>query len=345
MLGLKDPNLLSNFLYCFASSCVNLNLFLVSSSMTSWVDLMHRGSRSLLGILLVITMVVALSFIPSVSATGTSQDTRDGWAAIMEINEYPEGWTDIPSNYNDTHRWVDTLTTLGWQESHILIVNEAFDLAQVVEAVQFLIDNTDENDIALLFMAAHGMWLNNTIAQNDTFVDRWEEIPSQNKLLCIDSCLAGTFTELVADDPNPEIAISAVRSYELSWAGIEEEGLPIYGSPWNCFFTNALLNITADTDSNGDVSVEEAYDFAYPLTRAYYEDYVYPYDSFIEEWNNYEAPHPGMDDNYEGELSLRLEGAAPLTEPVMGLDPVLVAILASAGVVVILVAVVMIRKR
>ena len=306
---------------------------------------MHRESESLLGILLVITMVVAVSFIPSVSATGIFQDTRDGWAAIMEINEYPEGWTDIPTDYNDTHRWVDTLTTLGWQESHILIVNEAFDLAQVVGAIQFLIDNTDENDIALLYLAAHGMWLNNTIAQNDTFVDKWEEVPSQNKLLCIDSCIAGRFTELVADDPNPEIAISAVSANEFGWAGIEEEGLPIIGNVWNYFFTNALLNISADTDSNGDVSVEEAYDFAYPLSRTYYEDYVYPYSSEIEQMNNFVAPHPGMDDNYEGELSLRLEGAAPLTEPVVGLDLVPVAILASAGVVVVLIVFVMVKRR
>ena len=306
---------------------------------------MRRESESLLGILLVITMVVAVSFIPSVSATGTSQDTRDGWAAIMEINEYPEGWTDIPTDYNDTHRWVDTLTTLGWQESHILIVNEAFDLAQVVGAIQFLIDNTDENDIALLYLAAHGMWLNNTLAQNNTFVETWEEIPSQNKLLCIDSCIAGRFTELVADDPNPEIAISAVSANEFGWAGIEEEGLPIIGNVWNYFFTNALLNISADTDSNGDVSVEEAYDFAYPLSRTYYEDYVYPYSSEIEQMNNFVAPHPGMDDNYEGELSLRLEGAAPLTEPVVGLDLVPVAILASAGVVVVLIVFVMVKRR
>jgi len=305
----------------------------------------HRESGSLLSIFLVITIVVALSYIPSVSATGTSQDTRDGWAAIMEINYYPEGWTDIPTNYNDTQRWVDTLKTLGWQESHILIVNEAFDLAQVVEAIQFLIDNTDENDIALLFMAAHGMWLNNTIAQNDTFVDTWEEIPSQNKLLYIDSCIAGRFTELVADDPNPEIAISAVGANEYSWAGLEEEGLPIIGSVWNYFFTNALLNISADTDSNGDVSVEEAYDFAYPPTRAYYEDYVYPYSSEIKQLNNFVAPTPGMDDNYEGELSLRLESAAPLTEPVMGFDLGFVAILAFAGVVVVLIAVVLAKKR
>jgi hypothetical protein len=306
---------------------------------------MHRESWSLLGIFLVITIVVAISYVPSVSAIETSQDTRDGWAAIMEINYYPEGWTDIPTNYNDTHRWVDTLETLGWQESHILIVNEAFDLAQVVEAIQFLIDNTDENDIALLFMAAHGMWLNNTIAQNDTFVDTWEEIPSPNKLLCIDSCLAGRFTELVADDPNPEIAISAVGANEYSWAGVEEEGLPIIGSVWNYFFTNALLNISADTDANGDVSIEEAYGFAYPLTRAYYEDIVYPYSPELKELNNFEAPTPGMDDNYEGALSLRLEGAAPLTEPVMGLDLGFVVILVSAGVVVVLVLVVIIKKR
>jgi hypothetical protein len=310
---------------------------------------MHRESGSLLGILLLLAMVVAVSFVPSVSAIGTSQDTGDGWATIMEINYYPEGWTDIPTNYNDTQRWVDTLTTLGWQESHMLIVNEVFDLAQVVEGIQFLIDNTDENDIALLYIAAHGIWLNNTIAQNDTFVDTWEEIPSQNKFLIIDSCLAGRFTELVADDPNPEIAISAVGPDELSWAGIEEEGLPIIGSVWNYFFTNAFLNITADTDTNGDVSVEEAYDFAYPLTRSYYEDVVYPYDSGIKEWNNFVAPHPGMDDNYEGELSLRLEGAAMLTGPViapsMGLGPELVAILASVGVAVVLIAIVIVKRR
>ncbi|TFG33551.1 hypothetical protein EU527_07755 [Candidatus Thorarchaeota archaeon] len=317
----------------------------MDASLTSWMHEMYRESRSLIGLLLVFTMVVALLLIPSVSAFGTSQDTRDGWAAIMEINYYPEGWTDIPTNYNDTHRWVDTLTSLGWQESHILIVNEAFDLAQVVEAIQFLIDNTDENDIALLFIAAHGMWLNNTIAQNDTFVHKWEEIPSQNKLLCISSCLAGRFTELVADDPNPQIAISAVDADEYSWAGLVEEGLPIIGCVWNYFFTNALLNITADTDFNNDVSVEEAFDFAYPLTRAYYEDYVYPYSYECKLLNNFVAPHPGMDDNYEGELSLRLEGTTSLTEPVVIFDLGLVAILASVGVVVVLILVAIVKRR
>ena len=306
--------------------------------------MMHRESGALLGILLVITMVVAVSFIPSVSPTGTSQDTRDGWAAIMEINEYPGNWTDIPTDFKDTHRWVDTLATLGWQENHILIVNEAFDHAQVIEAIQFLIDNTDENDIALLFIAAHGMWLNNTLAQNNTFVETWEEIPSQNKLLCIDSCTAGQFTALVADDPNPNIAISSVGANEFGWAGIEEEGLPIIGFVWNYFFTDAILNIAADTDSNGDVSVEEAYDFAYPLTRAYYEDYVYPFDHWIKQLNNNEAPHPGMEDNYEGELSLRLEGATPLTA--MGFDPGLAAvIIASTAVVVVLIVIVIVKKR
>ncbi len=332
-------------MYYVAISCANLNLFLSNDSLTNRVVLMHRENGSLVCILLVITMVLALSFTPSVSASGTSQDTREGWAAIMEINYYPEGWTDIPTDYKDTHRWVDTLTTLGWQESHLLIVNEAFDLAQVVQAIQFLNNNTDANDIALLFIAAHGIWLNNTIAQNNTFADAWEEIPSQNKLLFISSCLAGIFTELVADDPNPAIAISAVDEDELSWAGVEEEGLPILGCVWNHFFTNALLNSFADTDSNGDVSVEEAYGFAYPLTRTYYEDYVYPYSDSIEEWNNFEAPHPGMDDNYEGELSLRLEGAAPLPEPVMGLDLATVVVLASAGVVVVLIVVVIVKKR
>jgi hypothetical protein len=310
-----------------------------------WVDDVHEECIWITSMLLIITMVAFPLLVPSFSALEFAQDTREGWASIMEISYYPEGWTDIPTDYNDTHRWVDTLTTLGWQESHILIVNEAFNLAQVVEAIQFLIDNTDENDISLLFIAAHGMWLNNTIAQNDTFVDKWEEIPSQNKLLCISSCLAGRFTELVADDPNPEIAISAVGANEYSWAGLEEEGLPILGCVWNYFFTNALLNITADTDSNGDVSVEEAYDFAYPLTRAYYEDYVYPYSYDCKQLNNFVAPHPGMDDNYEGELSLRLEGAAPLTEPTMDFDPGLVAILASVVVVVVLILVVIVKRR
>jgi len=305
---------------------------------------MYWERKSLLSVLFIITMAASIFLVPSVPAFGVSQDTRDGWAAIMEINEYPEGWTDIPTDYNDTYRWVNTLTTLGWQESHILIVNEAFDLAQVVEAIQFLINNTDENDIALLFIAAHGVWLNNTIAQNDTFTEKWEEIPSQNKVLCISSCLAGRFTDLVADDPNPQISISAVNENEYSWAGLEEEGLPIIGCVWNYFFTNALLNITADTNSNGDVSVEEAFDFAFPLTRAYYEDYVYPYSSEIKQLNNFVAPHPGIDDNYEGELYLKLENTTT-TETEPDFDPMLVGFLAFAGLVAVLILVVIVKRR
>lgn len=306
---------------------------------------MQKESASRIGIFLIITVVITPLLIPSVTAFEPAQDTRDGWAAIMEINYYPEGWTDIPTDYNDTHRWVDTLMTLGWQESHILIVNEVFYLAEVIEAVQFLIDNTDSNDIALLFIAAHGMWLNNTIAQDDTFADTWAQIPSQSKLLCISSCLAERFTGLVADDPAPMIAISAVGEDEYSWAGLEEEGLPILGCVWNYFFTSALLNVTADTDSNGDVSVEEAYTLAYPLTRAYYEDYVYPYSYECKQLNGFAAPHPGMDDDYEGELSLRLEGATPLTEPTMSLDLGLAAILSSVGVAFVLILAVIIKRR
>jgi len=126
----------------------------------------------------------------------------------------------------------------------------------------------------------------------------------------VDTCLAEEFIEPIRYDAAPHISLACCSSDEVSWAGVEEEGLPIIGSVWNYYFTSALCNSSADSDSDGVVSVEEAFNFSTPLVQKYMNETVFVVPEFLQSYHdigiypdNYDAyPHPMMDDQYSGQL-------------------------------------------
>ncbi len=257
---------------------------------------------------LALTMVVGLLFAHGLSpllvqCVSAQSNPVEGWAVMMEMLYYPEGWSDIPTGYADSEKWDNTLRSLGWPASHINILHGDITRTAMVDAIEWLAEKSDENDAVVLFVFSHGNWLRNVIGDGIAIGEAWEEIPSPKRLMTFSACGAG---EYIAGIPGAgsEIRVGSVKRNELAWAGIPEENLPVIGEIFNHFFTSAFLNESADANANGEVSVEEAFLFARPQTQEYILETVFPAFPEYEELCNGSAPEPVMMDMYAGELSL-----------------------------------------
>ena len=234
----------------------------------------------------------------------------DGWGVLLEMNEFPEGWSDLPVEFINSERMQTVLFSLGWRSDHVYIIHDNLTISVVQEAVEWLVNNTDCDDIALLYIFTHGMWMRNVLLWNDWFPVEWEKVNASKKILIADTCHAEEFIEPIRNDLLPHISLACCSADEVSWAGLEEEGLPIIGSVWNYYFTNALCNSSADLDSSGFVSLEEAFNFSTPLVQRYMNETVFAVPEFLESYHdigiypeNYDAyPHPVMDDGYPDQL-------------------------------------------
>jgi len=286
---------------------------------------------------------------------GLQGNPREGWAAILEMDEYPEGWSDLPCGYADAQRWNATLRELGWQNHHMMVVTGELNRSVAQEAVSFLAGNSDENDVAFLFIFAHGEWFRSRLDWNSWFPALWMSIPSRNKLVVISCCSAAEFTEPLQDDPAPHLSVAAVEKDELAWAGLPEEGLPIVGEVMSYYLAESLLNSSADTDSDGDVTVEEAFAHAAPRCRNYLANVVFPAYPYYAEACNWTAPHPVLDDSYPGQLSLHVESGPPPTGNNTGTDSglpalswlssmLVVAVITGAGLVAAAILIKRLRK-
>ena len=241
---------------------------------------------------------------------GTHNTYEDGWAVLLEMNDFPEGWSDIPVNFINSERMQAALLSLGWQSDHIYVVHDNLTFSVVHGAVEWLLNNTDDDDFALFYIFTHGMWMRDVLQWNDWFPNEWRKLNTSKRILIIDTCFAEEFIESIKSDPFPHISLACCSADEVSWAGLEEEGLPIIGSVWNYYFTNALCNSSADLDNNGFVSIEEAFNFSTPLVQRYMNETVFAVPEFLESYHkigiypeNYDAyPHPVMDDSYPDQL-------------------------------------------
>jgi len=276
----------------------------------------------------IVAIVIVVLFLTSFSHTVTkisgirdfsvkgdlAEKTYDasvgGWAVLLEMNEFPEGWSDLPVEFIDSQRMQTALLSSGWQSDHIYVVHDNLTISVVQEAVEWLVNNTDSDDIALLYIFTHGMWMRNVLLWNDWFPVEWEKLNTSKKILMVDTCRAEEFIDSIGDDPSPHISLACCSADEVSWAGLEEEGLPIIGSVWNYYFTNALCNSSADLNSNGFISIEEAFNFSTPLVQRYMNETVFTVPEFLQSYHNigiypeeYDAyPNPVMDDGYSSQL-------------------------------------------
>ncbi len=243
------------------------------------------------------TPLVVIVFLVSV------RDPVEGWAVLLETNDFPEGYTDLPVNFVDIERMQTMLEYHGWQKSHLWIKKDAITPETVEEGISYLSKNADKNDIVLFYIASHGGYIRDDLRWSETFPAGWEGIESEKKLLIIDSCLSGSF---LPRSGNPHLYLASVSKTESAWAGTPDEGLPITGFVFTYYFCESLMH---------HVSVEEGFEKSVPQVRTYMSEVVYPQFGEIyppETFHNLYNPHPVMDDQYPGPFFLDVEHEAPV---------------------------------
>jgi hypothetical protein len=249
--------------------------------------------------------------IPLKTSGQSPTNPREGWAVLLEMDDYPGTGSDLPTGFSDLQKWQSTLATLGWQTHHIQVYQDSITQSVGEVALNFLTQNADANDVVIFYIFAHGSWILNDMDWTEWFPSLWQSLASQEKLLVVSACGSEAIINPVKTDPAGHVHLASSRIGEYSWAGLPEERLPILGDIFNHFLTNALVNSSADVDTDGEVVVEEAFALAVPLTREYISSVVFPAFPHYAALCNHTAPTPLMDDAYPENLSLQVEPGDP----------------------------------
>jgi hypothetical protein len=238
-----------------------------------------------------------------------------GWAVLAEKDDYKDvDMTDLLVGHIGIVQMQQVLVDAGWEPDQIRELRE-FDRNSLQEGLDWLEENADQDDLVFVYVAAHGMYLKRVLVWTEFFPDEWEEIPSQRRLLIIDSCQAANYTGVVSSDPAPYLAIAAVAGDEYGWSGLEEEGLPIIGGVFTHYFAAAFGDPNADTDGDGLISVQEAARLAEGQQRTYMHEVVFAVPEFVESYHEFgsypdrdpEFPHVILDDAIGKPLFLDLD--------------------------------------
>ncbi len=248
---------------------------------------MRKNFRPIIFLLLMAILVTA----SGCQKTETVEDPVEGWAVLAEKDDYKDvEMTDMLTDYIDTIRMRQALEASGWNPDQIHEARE-FDRESIQVELDWLEENADENDIVIIYVAAHGNYLSNVLNWNSFFPEEWSQILSKRQVLIIDVCRAGKFTKAVAGDAEPHLAIASTDVNEFGWRGLEEEGLPIIGTVFTYYFSAALSDPNADTDGDGKVSVQEAALMAEAQQRTYMQDVVLVVPEFLQSFHAIGA-HP-----------------------------------------------------
>jgi uncharacterized protein (DUF885 family) len=206
----------------------------------------------------------------------------DGWAVLAEKDDYSDvDMGDLPVDYIGVVQMRRRLEDSGWGPTQIHDLRE-FDREMLQTDLDWLAAQADEDDVVLVYVAAHGSYLRDVLEWDDFFAADWEQIPSQRRLLIVDACQAANYTGVITDDPAPFLSLAAVDGDEYAWSGLEEEGLPIIGGVFTHYLAAAFGEPEADTDGDGFVSVQEAALLAEEQQRTYMHEVVFAVPEFVE---------------------------------------------------------------
>jgi hypothetical protein len=221
-------------------------------------------------------------YLPSASSLPLDAGEVSGWAVLAEKDDYSDvDMTNLPVGYIGIKQMRQVLEDAGWNAEQIHDVAE-FDRETLQDHLDWLEDNAAEDDLVLVYVASHGRYLRDVMLWDEFFPEEWEEIPSQRRVLVIDSCQAANYADVVSGDPAPYLSVAAVDGDEYGWSGLEEEGLPIIGGVFTHHFAAAFGDASADGDGDGCVSVQEAALAAEEGQRRYMHEVVFAVPEFLE---------------------------------------------------------------
>lgn len=264
-------------------------------------------------------MLFALGAVLAIGSGCAAQDDETvrvrpdkSWAVIMEMSDYPDGYGDTITDFASARRMKDAFMRMGIADDHIRMVLNQMQLSDVQDSLEWLSENVKEDDVVFFYVTAHGGWLEREVKW-ETFVSpKWLELNVQNKVLMVDSCKAEKFIDEFAEVPEAGMVFSVTQVDELSWKGLEEEGLPVIGSVWSNFFVESVFDEMADVNGDKLITMEEALNHANPQINEYMRDEVFAVEEYLEMYHDLGAyplesetyPNPVLHNFFESDLVL-----------------------------------------
>ena len=218
----------------------------------------------------------------SQSHTGNSLQKdlqRDYWAVLIGINNYPGTSNDVPFSINEILSFRNTLLDGGnWLDSHIQVLTDNnATIDGVFNALKWLDENEDENDISIIYYAGHGSRnSSNERLQiydgyiSDTDLDAKLDDMEGSMVIILDCCFSGGFIEEVGE--RGRVVLTACQKDSFTYQDYNLKS-GIFG-----YFVNlSLQKITKGAEGTFLVAYVSSIIYSKKLSQEYEADYtIYP---------------------------------------------------------------------
>ena len=223
------------------------------------------------------------------------------WVVIMEMGDYPDGYQDTITDFASAKRMQKMFMKMGVEDDHMRVVLNEMQSSDVQDSLKWLGENADKDDLVFFYVTAHGGWLEREVQWEKFVSPEWLELDVRDKVLMVDSCDAGRFIEDFAEVPEAGMAFSVTSADELSWKGLEEEGLPIIGSVWSHYFVETVFDETADANGDKMITMEEALSHTDLQVNEYMRNEVFAVEEFLKMYHDLGA-YPLKSETYPNPL-------------------------------------------
>jgi hypothetical protein len=235
----------------------------------------------------------------------------EGWAIIV----CGEGDTGMSFDEN-VHGVYDVFTGLGYPDDHIFYVSpwtsdpgvdRVTSVANIEWAIDEVADRSDEEDKVFFYYTSHGGVdyfvvdpdpsdpHDGGLVYSDDLDDWLDDITSRDMIILLQACHCGSFigaywdgtvvaaeNELTGDGETNRIVVTATDTDHSSYPDLDPATPPTdpnpgdTGSEFSGGYIEAFSAAAADVDSNGAISVDEAYTYAFDNDIARIRSYEYP---------------------------------------------------------------------
>ena len=218
----------------------------------------------------------------SQSLTGDSLQKdlkRDYWAVLVGINDYPGSSNDVPFSINEILSFRNTLLEGGnWLESHIqVLTDDNATIDGVFNALKWLDENEDENDISIIYYAGHGSRnsSNERLKIYDGYISdvdldvKLDDLEG-SMVIILDCCFSGGFIEEIGERGRVVLTACQKDSYTYQDYRLKSG---IFG-----YFVNlSLQKITKGAEGTFLVAYVSSIIYSNKLSREYETVYtIYP---------------------------------------------------------------------
>ncbi len=240
------------------------------------------------------------------------------WALLIGINEQMGSVRDNVGSAQDAQDLAEVLRRNGWRDDHIVVMTD-LDATRdnILAGMRWLARKTTADSVAIFHYSGHskkwygqdhdgdgevtdeGLWpTDDGFIVDSELVANLAGVDAGNFWVSIGACNAEGFNDPGLARPGRLLTFSSTEAQK------SYEDPSVHNSVWGYYFVDeAMLQGYGDTDGDGEVTIEEAFDFAKPRAATRTEGQKYGRQDAV------------MVDQVDGAFSLRIPPPPPEPEP------------------------------